>query len=429
MKLYGLPGYFRFSKKKKIWMILCAFCFLGAISGCASIPISGIKPVPVDRFQAYEMRDGTKIFPASVDKTIPDADILAINNDIKSLLDEKVVNIKNPQNRLTTLTDILTGKISYDTVNDAYGVKTAQETFNTGTGNCLSFSNLFIAVSRYVGLKSRFAEIPTMPNWTREGEMLFFTMHIGVSVDIRDLNTQVIQLKITDKASRIVRIDSSLRYYFYPSALKPDESAAGTFSLQPIPDNRAFAQHYNNIGSKYMAEGNNRDAFRYFVKAIRTDPRLSFAWSNLGVVYRRNRQFDAAEAAYYQGLAVTHGFKDTSMLTIMNNLAKLYDITGNAEKAAFFKDRVASFREKNPYYQYAEGKRAYDESSYEKSEDFFKKAIRLKDDEHLFYYSLALAYSKTGDLKKAEENINRAIKYSQDKQQREYYEKVRDDLK
>ena len=429
MKSYGLHGYFRSSKKKKIWVILSAFFILGVISGCASIPIPGIKPVPVDRFQAYEMPDGTKIYPASVDKTIPDVDILAINNDIKSLLDEKVVKIKNPQKRLTTLTNILTSKISYDTVNDAYGVKTAQETFDTGTGNCLSFSNLFIAVSRYAGMKSRFAEIPIVPNWTRAGEMLFFTMHIGVSVDIRDRNTNVIQLKITDKASRIVQIDTSLRYYFYPSALKPDESTAGTFSLHPIPDNRAFAQHYNNIGSKKLAEGNNRDAFRYFVKAIKTDPRLSFAWSNLGVVYRRNGQFDAAEAAYYQGLLVTHGFKDTSMLTIMNNLANLYDVTGNAGKAAFFKDRVASFREKNPYYQYAEGKKAYDESSYEKSVAFFKKAIRLKKDEHLFYYSLALAYSKTGDLKKAEASIKQAIEYSQDKRQKEYYEKVRDEIK
>ena len=420
---------FGFQKKKKKWKILPAFYILGIISGCASVPIPRIVPVPVDKFQAYDMPDGTKIYPASVDETIPDVDILAINNNIKSLLDEKVIKIKNPQKRLITLADILTDKISYNTVNDSYGVKTAQETFDTKTGNCLSFSNLFVAMSRYAGFKSRFAEIPTLPNWSREGEVLFFNKHIGISVDIRDLNPQVIQLRITADSSRIITVDNSIRYYFYPSELIPDESAVDTFSLQPIPDNRAFAQYYNNIGSKNMAKGNYPDAFRYFVKAIKTDPKLSFAWSNLGVLYRRNNQFDAAEAAYYQGLSVTHGSKDTSMLTIMNNLANLYDITGNAEKADFFKKQVASFRDKNPYYRYAEGKMAYNESSYKKSVDFFKKAIRLKGDEHLFYYSLALAYIKTGDLKKAEASINRAIEYSQDTRQKEYYEKVRDILK
>lgn len=174
-----------------------------------------------------------------------------------------------------------------------------------------------------------------------------------------------------------------------------------------------------------MAEGNYRDTFRYFVKAIKTDPKLNFAWSNLGELYRRNKQFDAAEAAYYQGISVTNGAMDSNLLILMNNLSKLYDIMGDREKAAFFKDRVISFREKNPYYQYAEGKTAYEESSYDKSVYFFKKAIRLKSDEHLFYYGLALAYLKTGDVKKAEINIDRAINCALSKNEAEYYQKVR----
>lgn len=413
----------------KRWNALPVILLLFLISGCASIPLPKTEAIHIDRFEAYETADGVKIFPASIDETIPDVDILAINGEIISLLEDRILKIKDPQKRLIKLTDILTEKIKYDTMSDSYGIKTAQETFDTGTGNCLSFSNLFIAMSRYAGFKSTFAEIPTLPNWIRDGEVLFFTRHIGVSADIFVPSTQIIQIRLLDDASRVITIDNYLRYYLYPQELVSNESKISAFNLQTIPDNRAFAQYYNNIGSKYIAEGNYPDAFRYFVKAIKTDPKLSFPWSNLGVIYKKNGQFDAAEAAYYQGISVVRGSQDTSIITIMNNLAYLYNATGNKEKGLLYKKKVVAFREKNPYFQYAAGKTAYYDSLYENAVDYFKKTIRLKNDEHLFHYGLALAYMKTGDIRKAELSIERAIKYAQDMNKRIYYENVLNRLK
>jgi Flp pilus assembly protein TadD len=354
--------------------------------------------------------------------------ILAINREITSILDKKVLKIGNPRKRLETLREILLQKVNYDTVDDRYGVKTAQETFDTGTGNCLSFSNLFIAMSRYAGYKAKYQEIPTLPNWTREGEMLFFTRHIGASFDIYEPYDNVVQLEFSDDRIHMVLDSYSFRYIFAPSELDPYVPEINPHSFKPIPDYRAFAQYYNNIGSQHIAEGNSAAAFRYFVKAIKTDPQLSYAWSNLGVLYRRNGQFEAAEAAYLQGLAVTSGSRDTSALIIMNNMANLFDNSGNKEKATLYKKRVASFREKNPYYQYAAAKTAYYDAFYEKSVKLFRKAIRLKDDEHLFYYGLALAYIKIGDIKNAEINIDRAMRYSWNDEKKAYYQKVRDKL-
>jgi Flp pilus assembly protein TadD len=177
-----------------------------------------------------------------------------------------------------------------------------------------------------------------------------------------------------------------------------------------------------------MAEGNHADAYRYFVKAIRTNPGLSFAWSNLGVLYRKNNQHGAAETCYLQGLSVTGGSRDTSVMTIMNNMANLYDITGEKEKEALYKNRLVSFRKKNPYYQYASARKAYNDNLFSESLRLFREAIRLKDDEHLFYYGLALAYLKTGDIKHAVFNFDRAIQYSWDNAKKGYYRQVRDSL-
>ena len=420
---------FSFLKRSKEWILLSPFFISCLIYGCATVPLPEVETVHIDKFSPYIMPDGSKIYPASINETVPDIDILAINDEIKNLLDEHVKNIRNYKDRLERLSEILDQKVHYDTLDDIYGIKTAQETFDTGTGNCLSFSNLFIAMSRYAGFRSKFSEIPTLPNWTRDGEVLFFTRHIGASIDIPNYSTQIIQLELSENSNRVISVNNSMRFYFAPSEMTRGTLRLNTFNFTTISDNRAFAQYYNNVGSKYLAEGNYPEAFRYFIKAIKTEPKLSFAWSNLGVIYRRNKQYTSAEAAYLQGLAVTQGSRDTSVLTIMNNLANLYDTTDDMEKADFYKTRVASFREKNPYYQYVAGKTAYYDSHFEKSVDLFKRAIRLKDDEHLFYYGLALAYLETGEIKKAEFNISRAIKYSLDIRSKTYYENFLDTIR
>jgi Flp pilus assembly protein TadD len=405
------------------------FLFTFLISGCSTVPIKKVDPISVDRFPSYKMADGSSVTPQSVNETIPDVDILAIDDNLKRLIDEKVAGTGDPERRLVKLTELLAKIVKYDTVSDLYGVKTAQQTFDTGTGNCLSFSNLFVAASRYAGLSSRFSEVPTLPNWSREGEVLFFTKHIGATVDIRYVYSQVIQLKMADDKEKLITVEDSVRYFFSPSELTPYNYRASAYFNETISDSRAFAQYYNNIGSKHLAEGNLNEAFRYFIKAIKVDPGLSYAWSNLGVVYKRNNQPDAAEAAYLQGLSVTRGQRDTSLLSIMNNLAHLYDAKGDMENALFYKGQVESFRSKNPYYQYVAGKSAYEDAFYEKSVEFFREAIRLKKDEHLFHYGLALAYLKTGDIKKAEASINKAIYYAMDVGKKSFYEKALASLK
>jgi Flp pilus assembly protein TadD len=418
IKLHGAWGIF-----------FTLFIFLFIVSGCLTIPIKKVDPISIELFPAYEMADGSSVSPQSVAETIPDVDILAIDNNIKRLIDEKITGTGDPERRLVKLTELLAKVVKYDTISDLYGVKTAQQTFDTGTGNCLSFSNLFVAASRYAGLSSRFSEVPTLPSWSRDGEVLFFTKHIGATVDIRYVYSQVIQLRMVDDKEKLITVEDSVRYFFSPSELTPYNYRVSAYYNETISDSRAFAQYYNNIGSKYLAEGNPKEAYSYFIKAIKVDPSLSYAWSNLGVVYKRNNQLEAAEAAYLQGLSVTRGTRDTSLLSIINNLAHLYDAKGDMANAAFYKEQVASFRSKNPYYQYAAGKSAYQDAFYEKSVGYFREAIRLKKDEHLFHYGLALAYLKTGEMKKAEASMNKAIHYAMGIDKKSFYEKALASLK
>jgi tetratricopeptide (TPR) repeat protein len=405
-------------------LTVCSFL----VFGCATLPKLDIEAVPVDHFQPYASPEGESIFPKSVDADIPNVDILALSDDVKALLDESITPIKNRKKRLYALVEVLIDKVRYDAENDRYGTRTAQETYDAGTANCLSFSNLFVAMARYVGLSVQFQEVPTPPNWIRTGEALFFTHHIGALIDVYDSLDHTVHLGFGEADRIVVWNNAPDQYFFSPSNLGPFGAEINPRFGRPIADHCAFAQYYNNIGSQYLAEGNSSDAFRYFVKAIKVDPGLSFAWSNLGVVYSRNNQLRAAEAAFLQGLNAIQRQDDTTALNIMNNMVKLYERSGDKEKAEFYLKEVESHREKNPYYLYALAKTFYHEASYEKSVKYFKAAIRRKDDDHLFYYGLALAYFKLGDLEGVEENIDKARYYAWDEGKKAYYDRLRDTL-
>lgn len=396
-------------------------------SGCGSIPVHREAALSIDQFQPYAGPNGIPILPGSVDADIPNADILSISDDMASALDHAVAHAKNPRDRLTAVVGFLTRRVRYDGTADRFGAKTARETFESGAGNCLSLSNLFVAMARHAGLISNYQEIPTPPNWEREGETIFSTRHVAASVDITQGMDRVILVEVASQV-RALALDSTRRYFFVPYALSPSGPDINLHLAGVISDQRAFAQYYNNLGSRYMAEGSGAEAFRYIVKALKTDPALSFAWSNLGVVYSRNGQFEAALKAFLRGMALTRGKRDVTALSIMSNLAELYERSGNTEKAEFYRSEASSFRRKNPYYQYAAAVKAYDDGLYEQSIRLSKTAIRLKNDEHLFYYGLALAYNQLGNAKKAEKYIKKAKFHAFSETRKMYYDRVRRDM-
>jgi len=350
-------------------------------------------------------------------------DILALNDEIRSMLDESVAGIKDPWKRLNTLADIISKRVRYDTMDDKFGTRTAIETFESGKGNCLSFINLFVAMARHVGLHSGYQDVRTPPNWVRNREILFVTRHIGAYVEINSYAERAYRIDFINGNKSIIMWDNKDRYLIAPSL-----DAGGLYvepsSTRSIGDHQALAQYYNNIASKYLAEENATEAYRYFIRAIKTDPELGFAWSNLGIVYSWNNQYDAAEKAYLQGLSINRGRDDTLEMTILSNMARLYSKTGRKEDAAYYEKIVASFRDKNPYYHFSLGRIAFESGFNEEAVKEFREAIRKKDDEHLFHYALAVTYIEMKDFKNAEKSLKKARSCTWDREQKDYYENM-----
>ena len=256
--------------------------------------------------------------------------------------------------------------------------RTASDTFRVRRGNCLSFSNMFFAMAREVGLKVSFQEVDIPPDWTFKEETYLLNRHVNIRVNLGRHAPQVVDFNIDD-----------FRF---------------TFDMRVISEKRALAHFFNNKGVERLHRGDSAGAFRYFRRAIiDCDRRFSPAWTSLGTLYLRE-QFPAyAEAAYLHALEV-----DRVDLVAMSNLVALYSTQGDHQRAARYRNKVISHRKQNPYYRFHLAREAFFTQDYDAAIDHLKYGIRKRPFEDQFAFLLGLVYLQKGDEKLARRWMDRA---------------------
>ena len=58
---------------------------------------------------------------------------------------------------------------------------TASEAFHTRRGNCLTFSNMFVAMARYAGLNAWYREVEIDPEWNSREDTLLVSLHVNAA--------------------------------------------------------------------------------------------------------------------------------------------------------------------------------------------------------------------------------------------------------
>jgi len=303
--------------------------------------------------------------PAAV---VPEADVLALSPEMRTFIavhvDRRGSDALKLHQLVTAIMDPRTFGVTYDEV--------------TRRGNCLSFSNMFVAMARDVGLNVEFQEVDVPPDWTVDKDTFVFNRHIDVFVNLGADGTRVVDFNIADfKAS---------------------------YEMRTISDAMALAQFYNNVGVERMLAGDRAAAVACFRTAI-TDAGSGFssAWTNLGTLYLRNGHPAHAEAAYLQALDV-----NDSDLVAMSDLAHLYEREGDLERAAAYRKKVARHRWLNPYYRFELARRAYAAQHYDEAIAHLKYATRERPKEDRFWHLLGLCYLGKGDLTAARRWLSKA---------------------
>jgi len=307
---------------------------------------------------------------------IPGIDPLRVSPEMQDFVATYAIGARGRKGKAWSLAYAALDPYLFNFDYDSQVTLTADEAFVARTGNCLTFSSLFIAMARDAELKAWYQEIVIPPEWSTINDTLLVSKHVNAIVQDNGI-------QFTVDVSRRNRQQNDV--------------------ARRLSDLEAKAQYYNNLGADALVVNDLARAFAYFKKALGTHPGMAYVWSNLGVVYRRNEQTSDAIKAYRFALQL-----DPDQTVAMNNLFLIYEEEGDLESAAALQKRVDKIRRKNPYYLLHLAEVANEERRYLDAISLLNRAIRLDENEYRFYYTLAQSQYYAGETEIARASLDRA---------------------
>jgi Flp pilus assembly protein TadD len=348
---------------------------VAAISSCATPGVT--PPVPDSNQITTGMLLDASPLAAGVElEDLSQVDMIELSPGMIVFLDRWVDQHEGDYFKLRRLLYAVMGDGTFDLIYDDT-TRTAQETFRDQRGNCLSFTNMVVAMSRYLDLDAKYQEVLVPPNWSVAGQTFILSRHVNVLVDLDFGMDQMIDFNMYDFRM--------------------------SYDRQVISDARARAHYFNNIGVEHMLEGDTLLALANFREGIREDAFFSPVWVNLGILYNREDYPNYAEAAYLKALDV-----DDASQVAMSNLAALYQQEGRTELAAHYLKEVEAHRMQNPYYRYQLARTAFDAGDYQTAISHLKFAIKTNKNDDNFYFLMSLSYLNIGEKEAAERWMKKA---------------------
>ncbi|MGE5125317.1 MAG: tetratricopeptide repeat protein [Betaproteobacteria bacterium] len=359
-----------------------------SVSGGARTALAGLTMMAIGCASAPSDRDATGITldelragaPLGVEQgkaaLVDEGAVLAVSAEMQDFLNAHVARGADRAVRLRQLAYAIVDESRFGLKYDET-TRTASETFRTRRGNCLSFSNMFVAMARRAGLDVAFQEVDVPPDWSFENDTFVLNRHVDVVVDLGKDGEHVVDFNMDDFRT--------------------------TYDRRRISDARALAHFYNNLAVERMQAGDTASALLYFRRATGHDASFSPAWTNLGILYLRKGHPHHAEAACLQALRADEGD-----LVAMSNLASLYERQGDEARAVRYRSRVRDHRQRNPYYRFQLAREAFLARDYDAAIGHLTYAIRKKKNEDQFYYLLGLCHLKKGEEQVARRWLSRA---------------------
>ena len=325
--------------------------------------------------------------PVAVNE-LPQQELLALTPGMERFATDAVKFAQNKSEKAEMLHRALLSSGIYGGLGvrySAFNTGTAKEVFESAQANCLSYTLLYVALARHLGLNAQVNQVTIPPSWDMNEEKAFFLMrHVNAKIVIRRMSWSFIRdmSRVSDVGDVVVDLEMSRFRANYPQQALDKQSVEALF--------------YNNRAMELSTHGDVENAFLYLRRALEANKNQSFIWSNLGSIYRKKGHFAVAEAVYLHALSM-----DTGDLTVLHNLAGLYTQLGEKEKSTFYSKKVKNYRNENPYYLYREAVKAKEKGEIEKAKKLITRAIKKETLDERLYLLAAKLSDIQGDSQQA----------------------------
>lgn len=261
-----------------------------------------------------------------------------------------------------------------------YEVKTtltAAEAFYLRQGNCLSFTNLFVALGRSLGIPVQTGLITRVRGSEREEDLIV-------------VNTHVVGL-FTQAGGTV--------YFDFDTSRRRQPT-----TVRPLNDLWVTALYLNNRGADELRLRHADAAARLFEDAVKLAPDFAAAWGNLGVARRRLGDVDGALAAYAEALRL-----DPGNPTVLTNLVTLYRALGRTAEAEAA-DAAVRLTGASPHLLIVRGDLALARGRVDEARQLYRRAKRLDPRLAEAWVALARAEYAAGRLAQARRLANKALR-------------------
>ncbi|HSM50177.1 MAG TPA: tetratricopeptide repeat protein [Thermoanaerobaculia bacterium] len=336
--------------------------------GCAT---GGVRPLTFEERMAEQIRQ-RGVDPAEA--TIP----FALSPEMRAWLFERVGRGGGAVERLGSLLRSLLGKDGVRLVYESGYTGTAEEVFESGRANCLSFAHLFVGMARELGMDVYFLRVRELESFTKEGDLIVASGHITAGFG-------------PPSDRRILEFT---------------EQPVGPYrALEELSDLSAVALFHSNRGAELLRQGELAEARRWLEIATRLDPDMPDGWVNLGVARRRLGDTAGAETAYLRALEA-----DPTALAAYQNLGALLQRLGRAREAQDLLALVDRNRNRNPFSYLALGDLSLREGRLGEAERFYRRALWLDSSQAEIHAALGEAALARGGERDAKKYLRKGAK-------------------
>ena len=240
---------------------------------------------------------------------------------------------------------------------------TAREAYHTHRGNCMSYTNLFLGIARHLNIKVFFVHVNEATTFYERGGTFIVSSHMAIGYDSGD------RITLVDLGGESDR----LRVY------------------ERIDDLKGFILFYNNVAVEKMLDGDQAGAEKLLRFLVKLRPGMKETLNNLGVILIREGRHQEAMAiykdlivsapdyhpAFTNGLTAARGSRDEAL-------------------AKTFSDGARNISERDPFYLFNEGVKAFQSGDYQTAESLVKKALWYQPHNPLLHAWLAKVMLQTG---------------------------------